>query len=185
MATRTKADTKASKIAETKVEAEDTDVRETVKKSFNVKDIDTSQTVMVRNGFNGILVYTSSRTGETFLWDNFGDEQEMELRELRNVKNSAKSFFINNWFVFDDEYKWVIEYLNVGQYYKYTLDIDELEDLLSKSAEEIAETVNVMTAGQKKTLEYMARNKIASGGIDSYKAIIALEKALNVELIEK
>ena len=50
------------------------------------KEIDPSQYVTVKNGFQGRLVYRSSRTGETFIWDGFGSEQEMELRELKNVR---------------------------------------------------------------------------------------------------
>ena len=62
------------------------------------KEIDVHQYIPVRNGFNGILIYRSSKTGEVFRWDGFGDEQDMELLELRNAKNTGKTFFINNWF---------------------------------------------------------------------------------------
>ena len=58
------------------------------KEVISPKEIDPEQYVIVRNGFHGKLIYKSSRSGEKFVWSDFGDEQEMQLRELRNAKNS-------------------------------------------------------------------------------------------------
>ena len=61
------------------------------------KDVDLEQYITVKNGFHGRLIYISNRTKERFVWEEFGDEQEMQLRELRDAKNSKKDFFINNF----------------------------------------------------------------------------------------
>ena len=150
-----------------------------------VKEVDLNQLITVRNGFQGRLIYKSSRTNEKFVWDAFGDEQELELRELRSAKSSAKKFFINNWFAFDDEYSWVIDYLGVRNYYKNSLTIDDFDKLFTKSPAEIEKIVSKLSDGQKKSVAYKARMMIADGEIDSNKVISALEKALNVELIER
>lgn len=147
------------------------------------KDIDSSQYVVVRNGFNGRLVYKSRKTGEKFSWSHFGDEQEMELRELRNAKSSAKKFFINNWFMFDED--WIIDYLGVGKYYKHTVSIDEFDNIFKKSPEELRKALLEMSSGQKRSLAYRARLLIADGKIDSLSVISVLEECLGVELIER
>ena len=49
------------------------------------QEVDMNQTITVRNGFHGILVYKSRRTGEEYVWNEFGDEQDMELSELKNI----------------------------------------------------------------------------------------------------
>lgn len=162
-----------------------TETEQAVKKPLIPKDIDQSTTVMVRNGFQGRLVYKSPRTGEKFTWDAFGSEQELELRELRAAKNSAKRFFAENWFMFDREYAWVIEYLGLKQYYKNAVSLDQFDEIFTKTPAEIVKVVSAMSAGQKKSLTYRAREAIVSGEIDSNKAIAALEKALGVELIER
>ena len=102
----------------------------TSNKSIIPKDVDPSQYVTVRNGFQGKLIYRSKKTGEVFIWDEFGSEQEMELRELRNAKNSSKKFFINNWFMFDED--WIIDYLGMRQYYKDALPIDHFDDIFKQ-----------------------------------------------------
>ena len=59
-----------------------------------IKDIDLNQYITVRNGFQGQLVYKSKHTGEVFVWDSFGAEQDIELMELKRAKSSNKKFFI-------------------------------------------------------------------------------------------
>ncbi|MBP5463317.1 MAG: hypothetical protein J6Y20_14520 [Lachnospiraceae bacterium] len=153
------------------------------KKPVVVRDIDPEQYVIVRNGFHGKLVYKSSRTGERFAWDGFGSEQEMQLRELRNAKNTSKKFFINNWFMFDED--WIVDYLGVRQFYKNAIRIENFDDVFKKPAGELKKLIAGMSDGQKKSLKYRAIELITSGDIDSRKTISALEEALGIDLIEK
>ena len=149
------------------------------------KEIDPNQFITVRNGFHGFLVYKSPRSGEVYMWNNFGDEQEIELRELRNAKSSSKGFFQNNWFMFDDEFSWVIDYLGVRQYYKHFLSIDTFDDIFEKTPAQLKKAIEELSEGQKHSLAYRAGEKIRNGEIDSLKTITALEEALGIELIEK
>lgn len=147
------------------------------------KNIDPDQYVTVRNGFQGKLVYKSARTGEKFVWDGFGTEQEMQLRELRNAKNTSKKFFINNWFMFDED--WIIDYLGVRQFYKSIIRVADFDSIFTKTPAEIKKLVGGMSAGQKKSVIYRAIELIDADEIDSRKTIAALEEALGVDLIEK
>ena len=153
------------------------------KEVISPKEIDPEQYVIVRNGFHGKLIYKSSRSGEKFVWSDFGDEQEMQLRELRNAKNSKKSFFINNWFMFDEP--WIIDYLSVKNFYRNAIPLNEFDNVFTKSPEEITELLGKLSAGQKQSLSYRARELIRTEVIDSRKVIAALEKGLGVELIER
>lgn len=147
------------------------------------KDIDPEQYVTVRNGFQGRLVYVSKHTGERFVWDQFGAEQEMELRELKNAKNSYKKFFENNWFMFDED--WIVDYLGVQRFYRNAVRIEDFDEIFQKDAKTISEIISDMSGGQKKSVAYRARVLISDGAIDSNKAITALEESLGVELVER
>ena len=135
------------------------------------KDIDTSQLIPVYNGFQGRLIYKSVRTHETFVWDTFGDMQ--------------KTFFQNNWFMFDDDYAWVIDYLGVKTNYKHAISLEKFDDLFTKSPTEIEKVVSKLSPGQKKSVAYRARQLILTEEIDSRKTINALEKSLGETLIER
>lgn len=153
------------------------------KKPLVPKHIDPNQIITVKNGFQGRLVYKSKRTGERFVWDEFGAEQDMELSELRNARNSNKKYFINNWFMFDEP--WVVDYLGMGKYYKFSISIEGFDALFEKSAAEIEKIISMLSAGQKESIAYRAKQLIATGGIDSNKTIAMLEKSLGKELIER
>lgn len=151
---------------------------------FKVKEPLTPHTyVTVRNGFNGKLVYVSKRNGERLVWDEFGAEQEMELQELKNAKNASRAFFENNWFMIDDPE--VIAYLGVERYYKYALRFEDFDELFTKDPKEIVERVSKLSAGQKASIAYRARQMIAAREIDSIRVIEALEKSLATELVER
>lgn len=154
-----------------------------LKKPLVPKDVDPNQIVTVRNGFQGRLVYKSKKTGERFVWDSFGSEQDMEIGELRSARNSNKKYFINNWFMFDEP--WIVDYIGMGQYYKFAVSIQDFDKLFSKSPAELEKVIAKMSDGQKKSTAYRAKQLIAEGGIDSNKTITTLEKCLDTELIER
>ncbi len=153
------------------------------KPKFTAKDIDPDQYITVRNGFQGRLVYKSKKTGEKYVWDAFGDEQDMELSELKRARSSSKAHFINNWFMFNEP--WVVDYLGVGQFYKSAVRIEDFDKIFSLPASEVEKALDGMPEGQKRSAAYRARQLIEEGAIDSNKTIAALEKGLGVQLVEK
>jgi len=174
------ADENKSVVEETTIQAK----AEKARTPYRVKQtLPADMVITVRNGFNGKLIYKSQKTGERFVWEEFGDEQDMELQELKNARNSKKGFFENNWFLIDDPA--VIEYLGVDRFYKNALTYDDFDTLFEMSAEEIRERVDKLSGGQKASVVYRAKQLIKEGVIDSIKVIDALEKSLGVELIER
>lgn len=159
------------------------EVSETTKKPVVQKEIDPNQIITVRNGFQGRLVYKSKRTGERWSWESFGAEQDMELSELKNARNSNKKYFINNWFMFDED--WVIDYLGMRQYYKNSLNIQDFDQLFKKPVGEIEDIISKLSEGQRKSVAYRAKQLIAEEEIDSNRVINTLEKCLGVELVER
>lgn len=159
------------------------EVSETTKKPVVPKEIDPNQIITVRNGFQGRLVYKSKRTGERWSWESFGAEQDMELSELKNARNSNKKYFINNWFMFDED--WVIDYLGMRQYYKNSLNIQDFDQLFKKPVSEIEDIISKLSEGQRKSVAYRAKQLIAEEEIDSNRVINTLEKCLGVELVER
>ena len=138
--------------------------------------------VTVRNGYQGKLVYKSSKTGEKYVFDCFGDEHDMEIQELKKAKNDSKKFFANNWFLIDDPE--VIDYLGLREYYKDALTYEEFDKLAEMNADENAERISKVSEGQKISVAHHAKRMISDGKIDSLSAISALEKGLGVQLLE-
>lgn len=158
--------------------------KEAPKQVYKVrKQLDPHTIVTVKNGFPGMLIYESSKTGEMFRWESLGDEQDMELQELKNARNASKAFYVNNWFRIDDPE--ILDYLGVAEYYKNALNLIDDETLRALKPEDIRSTVMKMSDGQKLALKYRVKQMIENGDIDSMKMITAFEEALGVELIER
>jgi hypothetical protein len=153
------------------------------RRKFVPKNLDPNMIITVRNGFQGRLVYRSKKTGERFVWDEFGAEQDMELSELKSAKSSGKKYFINNYFMIDDPE--IIEYLGMSQYYKFALNIDDFDAVFEKDPSEMASFISRLSAGQKKSVTYRAKQLIKEGVIDSNRKISALEQCLGVALVER
>ena len=147
--------------------------------------IDEDQYVTVYNGSHGILIYKSKRTGETYVWDEYGAEQEMTVKELRDARNSAKKFFEANWFMFDENTQWVIDYLGLRNYYINAPGFGKFDEIFKLSPDVLAEKISKMSKGQKDAVAHRAHQLIADGEIDSRKTIATLESSLGIELIER
>ena len=149
------------------------------------KSIDDNQYVTVKNGCHGVLIYKSKRTGETFKWDEYCSEQEMQLRELKDAKNSSRKFFESNWFIFDDDNQWVVDYLGMRRYYANAIGCGKFDDLFKLPLDEMTGQIKAMSKGQKDSVAHRAYQLIVDGEIDSRKCISTLEELLGVQLIER
>lgn len=173
--------TKAKATVDTAVE---TKVEEVVSKTIIPKEVDVTMEIPVRSAYQGDMSYIN-RHGEIYEWKEFGDVQYLELAELRIAKNTAKKFFVKNYFTFDEGYEWVPEYLGIGGLYKNCLSADRFDDLFDEPIEKMQKDIYSMTDAQKETVKYRAYALIENGTIDSRKVISALEECLGVELVEK
>lgn len=182
---RPKKDSKAVAAPKAEVLKEEKIVEPVVDSPVVPKEVDPDDYVTVHNGHHGILIYKSKRTGETFIWQEYGDEQEMQIRELKDAKNSNKKFFINNWFVFDEDYQWVVDYLGMRNFYKNAVGLGQFDEIFKLAPEKLKAELNQMSDGQKDSVAHRARQLVMSGDIDSRKIIATLEETLGVELIEK
>lgn len=183
----TKKTTKTSSVAQT-IEANN--IQQTVtpvipepvkykRRTYNNNDI-----VAVTNNTRGTLVYVSKRMqGYEIVWRQYGDTEYMEFGELLSMRNSAKSFFENNWVTFDD--KDVIVALGVENFYKCVLDVDNFDSMFNLPPQELQAQISLMTNGMKETVALRAAELIEDGTIDSRKTIKSLEVALKRKLLEE
>lgn len=189
--TKTQAESTAAPVEKAEAAVEEAAKKEEQKKTVKEepvgsekeeKKIDESQYVTVKNGFHGRLVFISPRTGEKFYWDDYGDEQDIELRDLKGAKANSKAFFENNWFLLDD---WVIRYLGVESYYRHAVAPGNCDKLFRLPIQDLKAELSAMNGSQRSSVAVRARELIGSGDLDSLRVITALEEALGVELIVK
>ncbi len=169
-------------------------VKEDKKKatSLSIKNLTPSTTsVWVKNNTYGELNYISKKTGFQTSWEGHGAIQPLTLEELIVMRNSQMMFFEQNWIMIegfvDSEYEEmfsaeeIIEFLQVKQYYKGFLCLDNIDSIFTMNPDEIEDKISKMSAGFKNSIIVRANDLINSGEIDSRKVISTLEKALKTK----
>lgn len=139
--------------------------------------------ISVINGFQGKLIAQNRRTHEEFVWEEFGDVQDLTFADVKSIYSTDKAFFANNWFLFEDTL--VLEVLNAEKYYTNALTVEDFETLFDKTSSEIKDIVAKLNHSQKMSVCYKARNAVANNEIDSLSVITALEDSLGVKLVDR
>lgn len=184
------ADTKINNVADVNktVDLETKPLKSTVDKPLKTvkkskPKLNLTDSILVKNGFYGRLIVHLPKAGYDIIFDNFKDEDYIELAELKTLRNSSPKLFKSGWLIIDDPD--VIEFLTLEGLYKNTLSLDEMCNIFMLSSEELVEKILNMSDGQKKSVTYKALELIETGEIDSRKIIESLEQALNTQLVEK
>ena len=130
----------------------------------------------------GKLTYVSKRMqGLTLEWSEFGDEQSIELAELQAMRNSAPTFFEQNWILIDDDD--VLKFLHADRYYSAIKSLDDFYAVLEMSPSQIAEVVPKLSNGLKRALSVIALKQYQEGVFDSISKMRALEMATGINIV--
>lgn len=160
-----------------------------VKKPLSIPDY---VRLVVQSNVYGQLIYVNGRTGDTFLWDNFGDYQALTMGDLRAMRGSQNKFFSNNYIFIDhvEEEGYqdvtpeeVYKLLGVSQYYKDILSPENFTEIFTLSESEMRKRLLRLGVGAKTNVIVAANEAIKRGDLDSLKKIRMIEELLNCELM--
>lgn len=174
---------KTAEKAEKKVENNQID-----NKPVNTKrKIPLDTNISCKSAVRGTLTYLSKRmAGYQVVWNDFGDEEFLDLQELISMRSTDLRFFKDNWIIIDDSEGYtaqeIMNYIKVDQYYDKNINIDNFDSLFNETPEKIKETVSKMSSGVKDTIAIRAKQLYNAGTLDSRKRVEALEESLGVEL---
>ncbi|MBD8839482.1 hypothetical protein IFU39_16845 [Paenibacillus sp. CFBP 13594] len=142
--------------------------------------LDESLLVPIVSRVKGGLTYKSSRTHQIYRFDEFGDEQVMELSELRTMLSSQRSFLQRGWLeILDEE---IVQYLNIEKFQTNIITDDDIEILFMSTPDEVKEVLNVATTNTKRVVFGFAREKYINGELTNIHLIKAIEDSLDEKL---
>lgn len=170
----------AKKQTETKAKETVNKITQSVVAPEARKQRDMNEMISVVCITNSPLIYESkSQQGYRVDWDGFLQENWMEYKELVNMRSSQKAFFEEPWIICDWD---VLVDLKVDQYYKNIIDLENLDELFTKSPEELERTLKIVSVGIKKLIVDRAFELRREKKLDSISIIETIEKTLNVDL---
>lgn len=166
-------------------------VKEEVSEKKIPAKLDDSVMIAVKSNVYGELIYVNQRTGDQTVWSGCGDVQVLTMGDLRAMKGTQRSFFVNQWIyivgVEDSGYEdvtpeYIYRNLMVSQYYKSVLDPDNYAEIFTWKEAKIRDAISYMSEAAKTNLIVAANTSIADGTLDSLKTIRLLEECLGCEL---
>lgn len=138
--------------------------------------------VLVKNGYCGELNVLLPKSKYVITFSEFGDDDYIELAELKALRNSKPIFFERNWLIIEDDN--VIDFLNVGKYYADYLTVEDIDELFELPVDEMIAKIQKLNQVTRDNIARRAVDMIKDGNIDSVKKIEALEEELGYNLTE-
>ena len=131
-------------------------------------------TCIVHGGLNFV-----TSNGLEIVWDSYGDVYPLEYKELIYMLNKYKRFFEEPWVIMEQD---VLEDLHATHYYKNIIDFENIDNVFTKTPEQIKELLDKSPQGIKRLIADKATSAIKEGTLDSMKIIEILQKELGIEL---
>ncbi len=137
--------------------------------------------VTVINNTRGELYYIN-RSMKDWRWGHTGDEHEMTIAELREMKSSYRTFFEKQWIVFAEEDVDVIPYLKLEKYYQESITPQFIEDKLDGNENEFTSFINSANANVRSMILAIARDKYKKGEMKNAYIVRTIEDTLGADI---
>ena len=160
------------RVEKTKEEKEDN----IVKKKFAQED-----GIMCRSITVGGLWYTGAKSNITYNWVDYGDETEVEYRDLVSSVRSKSSYIFGPLFVIEDE-DFINEFPQLRKFYDEQYTVEDLQQVLELKDNDMIATMKTLPPNALNSLKNIASTQIANGQLDSVRKIKALDDFFGTEL---
>lgn len=146
------------------------------KKKFEQTDY-----IMCRSVITGGLYLEGTKTKQVYSWTDYGDETEVEYRDLvAEVRQRSEFIFAPRLIVEDEDF--VEEFPQLKQFYNQYYSVKELGKILGLPVNQMAKKIEELPKGAKESLRNIAASQIASGIIDSVSKIKKLDEIYDTDL---
>lgn len=154
------------------------DKKETIKAK---RKFDPEDGILCRSVTVGGLCLTGIKSGMFYRWTEYGDETEVEYRDLAGMVRTKSPYIYNPQFVIDDE-DFIAEFPQLQKFYEDSYTITDLESILSLPVQDMIANIEQLPGGAKETIKNIASSQIADGRLDSVRKIKALDDIFGTEL---
>lgn len=128
------------------------------------------------------VTYLDSEMNDMYRWENVGDTEVMEFGVIKKMWRNHKSYFNKLWLKPLDERVMKKFGLNkLYEKYDYLLDADNYS---YKNITEITKAIDSLNNALKYTISTKILDFVTEGVISDIKVIKALERKLNMDLVE-
>lgn len=174
---------KLESTVETKVKDDVKEVKETKREKVSSKKkvFEPSEGIMCRSVVTGALYLEGSKTKMPYVWSNYGDETEVEYRDLVALVREQSGYLFNPFFIVENE-DFISEFPHLEKFYSANYSIKELSEILELPVEQMISSLKVLPKTAINTIKKIAANQVSVGQIDSVRKIKALDEFFGTDL---
>src|SRR5206468_5939812 len=144
------------------------------------KITDDTEVTLISN-CKGKLFYRSL-TNVIREWGDQGDEQEMTVKELKEMKAQQSVFFSENWVIFPESQMDIIKHLKIEKYYTNVVFPEDVDAMFEKSVEDFEKILDNATTGVKALVLGKAREKYETKELTNAHIIRLIEDKLQASI---
>ena len=149
------------------------------KKSKRV--FDQSDGVLCASITQGILNVEGTRTRMIYRFADYGDETEIEYRDLvAMIRSKDKAVFEPRFVVVDEDF--IAEYPALKKFYDNEFSLQNIKEILTLPDNQMVEEIKKLPTGALNSLKSIAAEQVFTGEIDSVRKIKTLDSVFGTDL---
>lgn len=120
------------------------------------------------------------RSGNTYRFNNYGDDCEIEYRDLVDLIRKHSEHIFQPRFIIDEE-DFIADFPSIKKLYNEMYTTSDLKEILLLPDGQMEKEINSLSKELKDTLKNLAATMIESGEIDSISKVRALTSVLDAD----
>lgn len=165
-----------SMTTKTTASTETVEKQETTKKKFKQ-----DEGIVCRSVTVGGLWLDGVKSQNVYRWVEYGDETEIEYRDLVSMVRARSAYIFNPMFIIlNDDF--VEEFPQLKKFYDEQYTVADLKGVLELPVNSMIATIKTLPQGAVSSLKNIASTQVANGQLDSVKKIKALDELFGTEL---
>ncbi len=153
----------------------DVEIVETPEKVEKKKAFVSTDGILCRSVTPGSLFVDGPKSGMMYTFAAYGDEAEIEYRDLKGLIMMKSPNIFDPRFVIEDA-DFIAEVPQLDSFYSKQFSTKDLRKILELSASEMIEAIKKLPSGAQDNMKTIAATAIGNGSLDSIKKIKALDE---------
>lgn len=157
------------------------DAEQQVQEKKQKKVFDQSDGILCASITQGILNVEGARTRMIYRFSDYGDETEIEYRDLVGmIRSKDKAVFEPRFVVVDEDF--IAEYPALKKFYDDEFSLQNIREILTLPDNQMIEEIKKLPKGAFDSLKSIAAEQVFTGEIDSVRKIKALDSVFGTDL---
>ncbi len=146
-----------------------------------VKKFKQDEGILCRSITVGGLWLDGIKSKNIYRWVEYGDEAEIEYRDLVAMVRSRSNYIFSPMFIIEDE-DFIREFPQLKEFYSEQYTVSDLKGILDLPVTKMIAAIKTLPSGAVSSLKNIASTQVANGQLDSVRKIKALDELFGTEL---